>query len=163
MRRAALALAAVSALLAGCGDGSDATTVTTPSRTTTVPSPVTAQIAALKECLGGEEVTRVDVFEPTYQYVQRNGGGGFAMMVGKQQVQLLVAPNEDVAQITFRDAQDQLIALQQSDPERYATLASAAMQVLAGRVVEIVPSGAPPPRQAGRITACAQEAVQAGA
>jgi hypothetical protein len=166
MKRTILCIGACAALaLAGCGGSGKA-----PVEGTTVPQAVTTQqqgtlnlatqTAKLKSCLGGKETTRVDVFEPTYQYAKANGGGGFAVMLGKKQVELLIFPDAAAAQTGFKDASNQLIALQQTKPDVYQQIAATQSQVL-GNVLEIVPTGALKPKTGDKIVGCIQQSAAA--
>ncbi|HEY8584405.1 MAG TPA: hypothetical protein VIL49_15715 [Capillimicrobium sp.] len=170
MRRTPLLLAAAALALpvAACGDdgdGSIGATLTAPpgsTQTVTAPSPVTEQIAALRACVGGKPVTRVDVFEPTYQFVRANGGGGFAVKLKGQQVEFLVTPTEEAATTASEDVSNQLIALQQTNPEGYAAVAATATQTF-GNVIQIVPTGATPPDVNTKIATCASQSAGGGA
>ncbi len=118
------------------------------------------QANRMKSCLGGEQVTRVDVFEPTYELARSQGGAGFALMLGPEkapkQVEFIVFPDAATAQVGFEDAQNRLIELQQQKPEQYAQIAATAMQVVEN-VLEIVPTGAPSPKVNGEIVGCVQQ------
>lgn len=159
MRRTTTLLACAGLALgaAACGDdgGTDGETPppTSTTPTATVASPVTEQITALQDCLDGKPVTRVDVFEPTYQFVRANGGGGFAVKLDKQQIEFLVLPTDEAATTASEDAANQLIGLQQTDPEAYAAVAATAMQTF-GNVVQIVPTGATSPEVNNKVAAC---------
>lgn len=149
--------------LAACGGDDSGDGTTTPERiatTTTQVNPVTEQIAALRECLGGRPVTRVDVFEPTYDFAKANGGGGFAIKLDRQQIEFLVLPTEEAATTATEDASNQLIGLQQGDPEAYAAVAATATQTF-GNVVEIVPTGPTSPEVNTKVAACATESRNA--
>jgi hypothetical protein len=166
MKRLFLSTGACAALaLAGCGGSDNA-----PVEGTTVPQAVTTQqqggldfakqTAKLKECLGGKETTRVDVFEPTYEYAKSNGGGGFAVMLGKKQVEFLVFPDAATAQTGFKDASNQLIALQQTKPDVYQQIAATQSQVL-GNVLEIIPTGNTSAKVGEKILGCIQQSAAA--
>jgi hypothetical protein len=165
MRRTTILLSAGALALGlgvgACGDddgGGSSTGDGVPTQTTTTANPVTEQIAKLRECLGGKPVTRVDVFEPTYDFAKANGGGGFAVKLDKQQIELLVLPDAAAATTASEDASNQLIALQQTNPEGYAAVAATAMQTF-GNVVEIVPTGATSPEVNTKIATCATDSA----
>lgn len=161
-----LACAALALGVAACGDdGGDpvdgSTTPDTVATTTrTVPNPVTVQIEALRDCLGGKPVTRVDVFEPTYEFAKANGGGGFAVKLDKVQVEFLVLPTTAAAETTAGDVNSQLTQLQANDPEGYAAVAATATQTF-GNIVQIVPTGTTSPEVNTKIAGCATEAQAA--
>jgi hypothetical protein len=164
MKRIIVCISACALALSACGGGDDpveGTTVPPAVTTQQGPTDVAQQITKLKECLGGKETTRVDVFEPTYEYAKSVGGGGFAKTIRKQQIEFLVFPDVGTAQTGFKDASNQLIALQQTKPDQYQAIASTATQVL-GNVVEIVPTGATPPKVNNKVVGCVQRSTAAG-
>jgi hypothetical protein len=162
-----LACGALALGAAACGDDGDepvegtTTPATVATTTRTIPNPITLQIEALRECLGGTPVTRVDVFEPTYEYARANGGGGFAVKVGKVQMEFLVLPTTEAAETTAADVTSQLTQLQAGDPEAYAAVAATATQTF-GSIVQIVPTGTTSPKLNTKVATCANEAQAAG-
>lgn len=168
MKRILVPIGAALALALGACGGSkqpvEGSTVPTavPTQTQTQPaqSPVATEIAKLDACLGGKQTTRVDVFEPTYQLARSKGGAGYATRLKGQQVELLVFPDAPTAQLGLRDAQDRLISTQQQDPATYQKIAATAMQVVQN-VLEIVPTGAPPPDVNNKIVSCVTAAAAA--
>ncbi len=122
-----------------------------PQATTPAPPGTDAQAARLRRCLGSP-ASLVPVFAPTVGYAKAQGGAATAARFGSQKVELLVFPTPQAAQVGFRDAQDQLIQLQQQRPASFTRLA-AKMQVV-GNVLQIYMRGALPPGAQAKVDAC---------
>jgi ABC-type proline/glycine betaine transport system substrate-binding protein len=166
--------------LAGCGSDSGSTPVDGPTvgtGTTTVPATTAttstattattatglppeidaaAQLAILKDCVGGKPADTFKWFQPTLDYAAslgKGGGGGFTVVLDGKPMTLVVFPYVQAAQYGFKDIQDRLIALQQKRPTDYATVAATAAQPI-GNVLEVATQGAVSEKATQTINAC---------
>ena len=155
----ALALALVVPTLAlsacGSGDRSPVEGTTTPTSTTGKPSGRTIkdQIASLKSCTGNKKKGMIAAFAPTVKFARDQGGDATAVSVGGSGVELIAFPSAGVAGQGFKDAQDQLIGLQQTQPAKFAKLSGAALEVQQN-VLVIAPKGGLKPAAGTKLTTC---------
>ncbi len=158
MTRATIVLLSVAALaLTACGRGdrSPVEGSTTPTTATTKGSgrTIADQIKSVETCVGGPKKGKLKVFAPTVEQATVNGGDVLATAVSGTGVELIFWPSVAAAQGGFKDAQNRLISLQQTDAKGYAKLIRTALEVQQN-VLIIAPKGALPGPDGAKLTGC---------
>ena len=139
---------ACAAGLTACGGG-DSTPVEgtdtsgTPATTAAAVVDVKKQEPKLATCLKGPVKGKLAVFAPTAKLATDEGGQSFSTAVAGSGVELILFPNAAAAQQGYKDAQNRLILLQQTQPAQYKKLAATAMEVQLN-VLVIAPKGLAP-------------------
>lgn len=159
-RPALIALAAATLALSACGRGNRTVEGNPTPTTATSGRTIADQIKSVDGCLGGPKKGKLKVFAPTLEQAISGGGGVLATAVAGAGVELIFWPTAAAAQGGFKDAQNRLISLQQTDAKGYAKLAAAALEVQQN-VLIISPKGALPAAAGPKLSGCITSSLKA--